>query len=355
MRAARRFSLAALRVAPKGRVPRAAAGAWVAACLWVSGALAVPDPSTPAPPPPRPRSEQTVDALSVVKLRSKAVSNARSNRTLGPEREGTGVVIDADGLVLTIGYLILEAETVELLTANGTSFPATVIGYDSATGFGLVKSLRPLPIKPVEFGRSSTVAVRDPVAIVGFDGVAPAYVVSRRQFAGAWEYLLEEAIYTAPVTVNWSGAALLSREGKLVGIGSLSVNDAVGPDSQVPGNLVVPIDLLTPLLGDLVARGKSPAPPRPWLGAQTQEVHGNVIVSRVSPDSPAEAVLRPGDVIVAVGGQTIKGQADFYVRLWSRGPAGVEIPLDVLREGRIQKVTVKSIDRATYYRARSTF
>jgi S1-C subfamily serine protease len=293
--------------------------------------------------------------LSVVKLRSQTVPDARSNRTLGPVREGTGVVIDADGLVLTIGYLILEAETVELSTANGTSFPATVVGYDAATGFGLVRSLRPLPIKPVEFGRSSNVAVRDPVLIVGFDGVAPAYVVSRRPFAGYWEYLLDEAIYTAPATVNWSGAALLGRDGKLLGIGSLSVNDAAGPDSQVPGNLFVPIDLLNPLLHDLVTRGKSSAPPRPWIGVQTQEVYGNVIVTRVSPESPAEAAMRPGDVIVAVGGQIIKGQADFYVRLWSRGQAGVEIPLDVLREGQIQKVRVKSIDRETYYRARRTY
>jgi S1-C subfamily serine protease len=324
-------------------------------CLWVAGALAVPDPAAPVPPSARPRAEQTVDALSVVKLRSRAVPDARSNRTLGPVREGTGVVIDADGLVLTIGYLILEAETVELSTADGTSFPAAVVGYDSVTGFGLVKSLRSLPIKPAQFGRSSSVAVRDPVLIVGFDGVAPAYVVSRRQFAGSWEYLLDEAIYTAPATVNWSGAALLSRDGALLGIGSLSVNDAIGPASQVPGNLFVPIDLLAPLLGDLVSRGKSSAPPRPWLGVQTQEVHGNVIVTRVSPDSPAEAAVRPGDVIVAVGGQSVKGQADFYVRLWSRGEAGVEIPIDVLREGRIQRVTVKSIDRGTYYRARPTF
>jgi S1-C subfamily serine protease len=320
--------------------------------LWASVALAVPDRPTFSPPAPRPRAEQTVDSLSVVKLRSKTVSDARSNETLGPMREGTGVVIDGDGLVLTIGYLILEAETVELSTANGTSFPATVVAYDSATGFGLVKSLKPLPIKPVEFGRSSGVAVRDPVLIVGFDGVAPAYVVSRRQFAAYWEYLLDEAIYTAPATVNWSGAALIGRDGKLIGIGSLSVNDAAGPDSQLPGNLFVPIDLLTPLFNDLVTRGKSSAPPRPWLGVQTQEVQGNVIVTRVSPDSPAEAGLRPGDVIVSVGGQVIKGQADFYSRLWARGPAGAEIPLDVLREGRIEKVTVKSVDRDAYYRAR---
>lgn len=317
---------------------------------------AAQDRPEPGPPGARSRPAPTVDALSVVKVRSKAVADARSIRTLGPEREGTGVVIDAQGLVLTIGYLILEAETVQLLTADGTVFPASVVGYDAATGFGLLRSLRPLPIGPVELGESAKISDRERVLIVGFDGVAPAQVVSRRPFVGYWEYLLREAIYTAPATVNWSGAALLNRDGRLLGIGSLAVPDAAGPDSQVPGNMFVPIDLFKPLLGDLVARGKSSTPPRPWLGVQTQEVHGNVIVMRVAPASPAEAaVIRTGDVIVGIGGETIKGQADLYTRLWSRGDAGVEVPLDILREGRLQTVIVKSRDRDTYYRPRPTY
>jgi S1-C subfamily serine protease len=205
-------------------------------------------------------------------------------------------------------------------------------------------------------GVSSKVAVRERVLIVGFDGVAPAVVVSRRPFVGFWEYLLDEAIYTAPATVNWSGAALLDHEGKLLGIGSLSVNDAVGSDTQVPGNLFVPIDLLKPLLSDLVARGKSSARPRPWIGVQTQEVQGNVIVTRVSPDGPADAAaIRPGDVIVAVGGEPIKSQAEFYTRLWARGAAGVSVSLEVLRAGKLQSVTVTSADRDNYYRAKPTY
>jgi serine protease Do len=331
-------------------------GALLAACLCAPAPLTARDQPKPDPPAVPLQAKRTVDALSVVRLRSTAVADARSNRTLGPQREGTGVVIDTDGLVLTIGYLILEAETVELSTADGTSFPATVVGYDSATGFGLLRSLRPLPIRPIQIGQSSNIATREPVLIVGFDGVAPAVVVSRRQFVGYWEYLLDEAIYTAPATVNWSGAALLNREGKLLGIGSLSVNDALGPESQLPGNLFVPIDLLKPLLSDLIAQGKSSARPRPWLGVQTLEVQGNVIVTRVSPDSPAdEAAMRPGDVIVGVDGQVIKSQADFYTRLWARGEAGVEVPIEVLREGRIQSVTVRSIDRDKYYRSKRTY
>jgi S1-C subfamily serine protease len=325
------------------------------ACLCGTVALAAEDqPKTI--PQARPQSDLTVDALSVVKVRSKAVNNARSMRTLGPQREGSGVVIGSDGLVLTIGYLVVEAETVELVTADGRSFPATVVGYDNNTGFGLLRALQPLPIRPVQIGQSAAVADRELVLIVGFDGVAPAYVVSRRQFVGYWEYLLDDAIYTAPATVNWSGAALLNREGKLLGIGSLVVSDAMGSRSgQVPGNLFVPIDLLKPLLGDLIANGRSSARPRPWIGVNTQEVQGNVIVTRVSPESPADdASIRTGDVIVGIGGQSIKGQADFYNRLWSRGEAGVEVTLDVLREGRVEKISVKSIDRDKYYRPKPT-
>ena len=328
----------------------------IAAGLAVSAvAAAQPDPEV-APPAARTQPELTVDALSVVKVKSKAVANARTNRSLGPQREGTGVVIDSDGLVLTIGYLIVEAETVELSTTDGRSFPATIVGYDSATGFGLVKALRPLPVKPVQFGQSASIGEREMVLIVGFDGVAPAYVVSRRPFVGYWEYLLDEAIYTAPATVNWSGAALLNREGKLLGIGSLVINDAMGTRTRVPGNLFVPIDLLKPLLGDLIATGRSSARPRPWIGINTQEVQGNVIVTRVSSEGPAEdASVRSGDVIVGIGGETIGGQADFYTKLWKTGEAGVDIPLDVLRSGRVETITVKSIDRDRYYRAKPTY
>lgn len=304
-----------------------------------------------SPPQARGRREVTVDALSVVKIRSTAFADARTSRSLGASRQGTGVVIDSQGLVLTIGYLILEAESVELSTADGKVFPATVVGYDHATGFGLLRALQPLPIKPVQFGQSAKISDRELVLIVGFDGVAPAYVVSRRPFVGYWEYRLEEAIYTAPATVNWSGAALLSRDGKLLGIGSLVVGNATSAQSQVPGNMFVPIDLLKPMLGELIASGKAPGRPRPWIGVNTQELQGNVIVTRVSPEGPADqAHMQKGDVLVSIGGQTIKGQSDFYSRLWASGEAGVEVDLSVLRSGRLEKLTIKSGDRMNYLR-----
>lgn len=302
------------------------------------------------------QTELTVDALSVVRVKAKAVRDARSAATLGTRREGTGVVIDSKGLVLTIGYLVTEAETVELSTTDGKVFPATVVGSDARTGMALLRSLAPLPVKPVDLGESSKVAERELVLVVGFDGVAPAYVVSKRRFVGYWEYLLDEAIYTAPATVNWQGAALLSRDGKLLGIGSLAVGDALGTRASLPGNMFVPIDTFKPVLGEYIAKGELTAQPRPWLGINTQEVQGNLIVTRVSPEGPADAAgLRQGDVIVAIGGAEIEDQADFYSKLWASGVAGVDITLGVLKGSQLQTYTVKSGDRDSYFRAKPVY
>ena len=302
------------------------------------------------------REPLTVDAFSVVRVHVKAVANARSRNTLGAEREGTGIVIDSSGLILTIGYLVQEAESVEVSAADGRALPASVIAYDFSTGFGLLRSVKPPSVKPISFGDSATVPEREPVLIVGFDGVAPAFVVSRRPFAGYWEYLLDEAIYTAPATVNWQGAALINKEGKLLGVGSLVVGDALGGKGQVPGNLFVPIDLLKPILGDLIAQGKTSSKPRPWLGINTQDLQGNLIITRVSPDSPAEqAGLANGDIIVGIRGEQVKGHTDFYRKLWASGDAGAEVVLDVLKGTEIKKLGVQSMDREKYLRPRPTY
>jgi serine protease Do len=305
---------------------------------------------------PRTREPLTVDAFSVVKVRVKAVSDARSRTTLGGEREGTGIVIDSSGLILTIGYLVQEAESVEVAATDGRAVPASVIAYDFTTGFGLLRAVKAPAIKPIAFGDSATIPEREPVLIVGFDGVAPAFVVSRRPFAGYWEYLLDEAIYTAPATVNWQGAALINKEGKLLGVGSLVVGDALGGRGQVPGNLFVPIDLLKPILGDLIAQGRSSSKPRPWLGVSTQDLQGKLIVTRVSPGSPAEqAGLVNGDIIVGIRGEQVQGHTDFYRKLWATGDAGADVVLDVLKGTEVKKLEVHSMDREKYLRPKPTY
>lgn len=296
----------------------------------------------------------TLDQLSVVKLTVRAVPEARSARTLGPQREGTGVVIDSSGLVLTIGYLVTEADTVELATADGRKFAATVVGYDNATGLGLVKSMQPLPIKPVDFGQSSASQLRDIVLIVGFDGVAPAYIVSKRPFVGYWEYLLDEAIFTAPSHPHWGGTGLIGSAGELLGIGSLQVQQGGGEGSRqspIDINMIVPIDLLKPILDDLTTIGRPSKSPRPWLGIFAAEVGDRIVIAGMTRRGPAsKSSLRVGDIVMSVAGRDVRGLPTFFRNVWSLGPAGAPVPLTINRNGRTMDVTVISGDRRTFLR-----
>jgi len=294
---------------------------------------------------------------AVVKVATHAVPGARSSATLGSDREGSGIVIGDKGLVLTIGYLIVEADEVSIVDSKGRTFAARVVGYDHATGFGLLRTIAPIDLVPVALGDSSKVSQRDPVMIAASgDDVAFAYVVSKRGFSGNWEYALDEALYTSPPMMSWSGAGLFDREGKLLGIGSLIVKEANDEEPRVPGNMFVPIDLLKPILADLVASGRRKGPARPWLGIAADEVSGRLVVARVSPGGPADrAGIAPGDIVLAVGGESVRTQADFYRKVWARGGAGENIPLKVLQGVEVKEVPVASIDRTDYFKPPTTY
>lgn len=290
---------------------------------------------------------------AVVGIKARALPNARSNATLGRERQGSGVVIDEAGHVLTIGYIVTEPDSIELTTASGKTVPAILAGYDHATGFGLLRPQAPLDTRPLPLGDSGALAEREPVLIVPFGGreaAQVARVMATRRFTGSWEYMLEQAIFTAPPTMAWAGAALVNREGRLVGVGSLLVRDTVAPGKASPGNMFVPTDTLKPILADLVAQGKRAGPQRPWLGLSTEEVQGRLLVSRVSPGSPSDqAGVREGDIVVGVGSAPVKTHAELYERVWGLGPAGAEVPLRVLQGVDVREVRVKSIDRDAYF------
>ncbi len=296
---------------------------------------------------------------AVVRIKTFIAPDGTSVSNLGREREGSGIVIDESGLVLTIGYLMVEAHAAEIITNAGRSVPATIVGYDHNTGFGLLRSIEPLKLKPLTFGKSAEVKERDPVLVASFGGsgmLAAVHVASKREFAGSWEYMVDGAIFTAPPHPAWSGAALVSREGKLVGVGSLIVGDASGARENNPGNMFVPTDALLPILGDLLADGRVSGPARPWLGVNADEVGGRLFVNRVTPQSPAEkSGLRRGDVVIGIGGEVTKTLPDFYRKLWNSGTAGVSIPLDVLQSGSVRRIDVPSANRLDHLKLKSTF
>jgi len=293
---------------------------------------------------------------AIVKVSTHAIPEARSSVTLGSEREGTGVVIGDNGLILTIGYLIVEADEISIVDSRGRTLSARIVGYDHITGLGLLRTIAPLDARPVQLGDSSKAATRDPVMIAASgDDVAFARIVSKRAFSGSWEYALDEALFTSPPTTNWSGAALFDRDGKLLGVGSLIVREANEDEPKVPGNMFVPINVLKPILNDLVATGHRAGPARPWLGISTDEVSGRLVVTRVSSDGPADrAGVGVGDIILGVAGEAVRTQSEFYRKVWSLG-AGTEIALRILQGVDIKEVNVASIDRIEYFKRPTTY
>jgi S1-C subfamily serine protease len=286
---------------------------------------------------------------SVVALRSSIPEDAFTAGTLGNLREGSGVVIRENGLVLTIGYLITEAEEVWLTRHDGRVIPGHALAYDQEPGFGLVQALGALDLPALEFGDAAEAKIGDDVVLAdGTGSYVEADIVARQEFAGYWEYLLDDAIFTAPAHPSWGGAALVGSDGRLIGIGSLRLQMSRGGE-VADINMTVPIDLLPPILDDLVSRGRVDKPPRPWLGAFSAESNGEVIVMSVSEGSPAaRAGLRQGDIISDVRDAGVEGLGDFYRKLWASGPAGAEVPMRIVRDGRETWLRVKTADRSSF-------
>jgi serine protease Do len=293
---------------------------------------------------------------AIVGLHAKVPSEARSARSLGRERDGSGIVIDSSGLVVTIGYLMIEASEITL-DIGGRRVPASFVAYDHDSGFGLVRAVVPISVKPMALGSTSGLKPGDPLIAAsqgGIDAAMPVKLAAKERYAASWEYMLDEALFTTPPHPLFGGAALMDREAKLVGIGSLILQTIPGAPRQ-PGNLWVPIDRLKPLLGDLLALGRSSAPPRPWLGINAAESTAGIVVALVSRDGPAEAAgLRKGDVITAIGGTRVADLARFYKLLWESGPAGSDIPLTVRQGSDTRQLTIHSVDRLSFLKLKPT-
>jgi S1-C subfamily serine protease len=294
---------------------------------------------------------------AVLGLHATVPEDAFTAGTLGTERAGSGVLIRKDGLVLTIGYLITEAESLWLTSSVGGAVPGHVLGYDQETGFGLVQALGRLSVSPIELGSELRVGAGDRAIIAAEGGrrhAIAATVVARQEFAGHWEYLLDRAIFTAPAHPFWGGTAMIGRAGELLGIGSLQVQQVRESGTPEPLNMIVPIDILKPILEDLLTLGRPNHPPRPWLGLNATEVDDKVVVARVSTGGPARrANLRTGDVVLGVAGQEVSDLAGFFRKVWSLGKAGVEVPLTIYRDGRTFEARVTSGDRNRFLKGPS--
>jgi len=299
--------------------------------------------------------ERAFDA--VVLVRAEVPEDAYSAATLGTERGGYGTVIREDGLVLTIGYLINEASQIWLTTNRGALVSGYPLAYDQATGFGLIQPLGKLGVPHLQRGLAADVKVGDSAFVIGHGGRAHSLrtrVIAKHEFAGYWEYLLDEALFTAPAHPQWGGAALLDAQGNLIGTGSLLVEQEVNGEPRHV-NMFVPIDLLNPIFDAMLKTGRSPHPPRPWLGMSTHDPGGKLVVARLSPDGPASrAGVRVGDVVLGVGGSDVQGLAEFFRTVWRLGPAGVEVPLTLSR-GAIRFTSRSSRPTGTTFYASRSF
>ena len=296
-------------------------------------------------------AEKTLNAI--VEIRISVPENARTAERFGTNRVASGVVIDEIGHILTIGFQTIEAEKVEIVGKDQKRVKATVVAYDRNTGLGLLRAVSPLQVTPMPLGSSIEIEKGDRVLAVSYGSGETAHgvvVLARKEFAGPWEYLLDNAIFTAPPIERFSGAALVNRDGHLVGIGYLYSQITIEDKVTVPANMFVPVEVLKPILSDLKLSGRSKIPPHPWLGVRTQELHGHLIVERVTSDSPSEkAGIKTGDIILGVNNQDVHGMADFYKKVWALGKAGVDVPLRVLQGIQIREIVVHSTDRSQYW------
>jgi S1-C subfamily serine protease len=285
---------------------------------------------------------------AVVQLRAEIPDDAFTASILGTERAGNGVVIGENGLVLTIGYLVTEASVIWLTTNKGTVVGGTVLAFDQATGFGLVQPLGKLGVKPLERGSIGPIRVGENVVVAGHGGRAHALkatVFAKREFAGYWEYVLDEALFTAPAHPQWGGAALIGADGKLAALGSLLVQEKIDAGT-IQGNMLVPIDLLEPILEPMLKTGRTNRPARPWLGMYTTEAGERLVVAGLAPGGPAErAGARVGDAVLEVAGVKPRSLADLWRKVWAIGPSGAVVQLKVARSGKISEVRIASADR----------
>ena len=299
-------------------------------------------------------TEEEVKKLyeSIVRIYSIVPPDARTANSLGTERRGSGVIID-DKHILTIGYIVVEADTINIGLPGGKTVPGELVGYDHTSGFGILRTINSTKLNPLKLGDSDEIKVDELLFVMPYPDqgqASAANAVSRRSFAGWWEYYLDKPIYTFPMNYSWAGTPLINQQGEILGIGSLFVSESLSPGVSSPGNLFVPINDLKPILKDLIDNGRRTKNIKPYMGLSSEDSTGKVSVTRVNENGPAaKAGIMPNDVILSVNGKDVRNMTEFYKTVWGLGGPGTVLKLDIDRNEQRLSFELTTMDRNDFF------
>jgi len=270
-----------------------------------------------------------------------------STRILGSERMGSGTIIDAAGLVLTVNYVVLGAEQVKVTMIDQRAYVAEVVRTDFASGLALVR-IPEERLTALTLRHTSDVALGEECFVVASVGEGSARIANGAisylgPFDANWEYVLERAIMTTAMNPGLGGGPLCDPLGRVLGVVSLNLNE-IGRFS-----LAVPSDYYLDARDDFVDGRRPAVGARAWLGLFCYSVKEHVVIQGLLPGGPGEqAGLKAGDVILAIDGEDVGDRRSLYRRLWTH-PAGDPVTLKIFRGRETKTVTVASGDVEKFF------
>jgi len=277
---------------------------------------------------------------------------AMTSELLGTERNSHAVQISQDGLLLTVGYSVMEASEIWLTNRKGQTTEAILLAQDYDSGLALLRPLSPIGLLTLETATTDKLHEGQELSVLASNEkeLIPVDLFAVEEFAGRWEYVLDRGLFTFPLYERWSGAALLDSAGKLVGLGSLALGMR-NPEGEVePGNLFIPVELVMPHIEHLRDHGQKPGTLRPWLGTLVEEHDSELYVVGLYHGAPAaRAGIKPGEIILSVARQPVTSMAGFFRSIWHYGPAGTAIPLTLSDGNKTREVVLDTTDRNSFF------
>jgi S1-C subfamily serine protease len=286
---------------------------------------------------------------SVVHIHTEVPSAHPSTRILGDERMGTGTVVDPSGLILTVNYVVMGGETIQVTLARGRALRAEIVAQDFEVGLALLRVKRQgLPAAPVTASESLTRG--DPVFALGSTGprerrVAGGLVTYLGEFEAYWEYLLDRGIVSSAANPGFGGGPLFTLSGKMVGVVSLNLNEIARSSLAIPVECYLRNQEEFVRFGRVVSR-----PQRAWLGVFAHVLEEGVVVAGLVPNGPgARSGIQEGDLIVSLDAREVPTRKDLYLSLWRHAP-GEKMTLEVMRDNQVRRLSVTAGDRADFYK-----